>query len=120
MATHSTTYSLSADLAQIIDCDKELQGIINEVNHYLYNFAHNWFYLAIGRSHFHKCTRSWIRVYTHLEKFLQDPRSNYSMLMFVLEHEIQKFPKGSFLYNKFIRLEQLVAMGPHFSDLHKS
>ncbi|MBS0286648.1 MAG: hypothetical protein JSR17_05090 [Proteobacteria bacterium] len=115
MATHSTTFGLSLDLASIEDCDKELQSLINDVHLYLYHFGNNWFFHALGKSYFQKCCRSWVRVSTHLEKFLLDPRSNYSMLMVVLDHEMHKFPQNSFFGKELRTLSQLIAMGPNFS-----
>jgi hypothetical protein len=54
-------------------------------------------------------------VTTHLDKFLQDPRSNYSLFISVLEHEMQKFPDHSFYGKKLKEMEQLVALGPSFN-----
>ncbi len=115
MAILSTAYGVNIDYQSVEDCDKELNQIITQVQHYLYNFGQSWFFLALGKSYFKKCCRSWVRVSTHLEKFLNDPRTNYSLLMVVLEHEIDKFPKGSFYAQKLLSLQRLVSLGPHFS-----
>ncbi|MGD9592339.1 MAG: hypothetical protein AB7V32_07455 [Candidatus Berkiella sp.] len=117
MVTNTTAIGLNPDIANAQACDEELHHIIDEINHYLYNFGHSWIFLSIGRSHFQKCSRSWARVYVHLGKFLQDPRSNYSLLMTILDHEKQKFPQGSFYAKKLIKLEQLVCLGPIFQTL---
>ncbi len=115
MATQSTAFGVNIEYERIEDCDKELKQIISQIQHYLYNFGQSWIFLALGKTYFQKCCRSWVRVSTHLEKFLNDPRTNYSLLMVVLEHEIEKFPKGSFYAQKLHSLQRLVSMGPRFS-----
>ncbi|MBN9289127.1 MAG: hypothetical protein BGO43_14485 [Gammaproteobacteria bacterium 39-13] len=115
MTTQGATYGLSFRLDKIANCDKELQRILSQVHHYLYNFGHSRLFLAIGKSYFQKCCRSWVQVTTHLEKFLQDPKSNYSLFMSVLEREKQKFPENSFFYKKLKEIELLISMGPSFS-----
>ncbi len=115
MVVHTTNFGLTTGMPSTPVCDEQLQIIINEINYYLYHFGHNWIFLSIGRNHFKKCCRSWVRVYTHLDKFLGDPRCHYSLLMSVLEYEKQKFPPGSFFAKKLKELEQLVSMGPDFS-----
>ncbi len=115
MAVSSTTIGFTADILDVHVCDKQLHDIIDEINHYLYNFGRNWFFLSLGRAHYQKCCRSWVRVYTHLDKFLRDPRSNYSLLMVVIEHEKHKFQQSSYYAKRLKELEQLVSMGPNFS-----
>lgn len=101
------------------DSEKQLQDIIIAIQHYLYNFGHSWLYLAIGRSYYQKCNRSWARVITHIEKFLRSPRDNYTLLMSVLEHELEKFPPNSY-YGKHLKsLEDLFRTGPNFNCIKK-
>lgn len=115
MAMSSTTIGFTTEIPDVKVCDKQLHVIVDEINRYLFNFGRNWFFLSVGRAHYQKCCRSWARVYTHLDKFLNDPRSNYSLLMVVLEHEKQKFPQGSYYAKRLKELEHLVSMGPNFS-----
>lgn len=115
MTTQNNLYGMTFKLESSVDGDRELQEIISQVHHYLYNFGHNRLFLAIGRSYFQKCCRSWVRVTTHLEKFLQDPKSNYSLFMSILEHEKQKFPEHSFFNKKLKEMALLVSLGPSFS-----
>lgn len=114
MVTHSTTY-VTQVFSRSEDCDKQLQLLVDEINNYLYHVGHHWIFLTLGRSHFQKCCRSWVRVYTHLDKFLQDPRTNYSLLMIIIEHEKRRFPQGSFYAKKLAELDQLLSLGPAFS-----
>lgn len=114
MAIISSTYGLHPEMIHYEDCDARLEEIMEQVGHYLYNFGHSWFFLSIGRSYFQRCCKSWVRVSSNLEKFLRDPRMNYSLLMIVLEHEIQKFPAGSYYGKQLRELEKLVALGPSF------
>lgn len=115
MATQSTTYGMGFRLGKSDNCDKELQEIVSQMHDYLYHFGDNRLFLVLARSYFQKCCRSWSRVTAHLEKFLQDPKSNYSLLVVVLEHEIQKFPEHSFFYKKLKEMELLISLGPQFT-----
>ncbi|MBI2791996.1 MAG: hypothetical protein HYX61_08560 [Gammaproteobacteria bacterium] len=115
MSTQSSTYGDSVKIEKVEAPDHELNEIISQIHHYLFNFGHNWFFLFLGRSYFHKCCASWVHVSTHLDKFLQNPRNNYTLLMLVLENEIAKFPPQSFYGKKLKSLEQLVSMGLNFS-----
>lgn len=119
MATQSSTFGQNIDIKMIEASNKELHDIISQINQYLYDFGHNWFLHAVAKSYFHKCSRSWVRVSNHLDKFLENPRNNYSLLMIVLEHELDKFPHQSFYRKKLISLHHLVSMGPNFSITSK-
>jgi hypothetical protein len=113
MAVQSTTYGDVELTAH--DCDAQLKEIVGRVNQYLYDIGHSWFFHTMNRAYFQKCCRSWVRVVTHLETFLADPRSNYSMLMLVLEHEMTKFHPKSFYAKQLKALEQLLVQGPSFN-----
>ncbi|MBS0290382.1 MAG: hypothetical protein JSS07_10175 [Proteobacteria bacterium] len=114
MATHSTTIKMTAKPLVKKD-DKKLDEIVSGVDNYLFNFGQNRIFLTMGRSYFQRCCRSWSKVTIHLDKFLQDPRANYSMLMITLEHEIKKFPQQSFYAKQLKSLARLVSKGPNFS-----
>lgn len=119
MAVQSVTYSVSLKIEKVEESQKQLQDIIVAVHHYLYNFGHNWFYLAVGRAYYLKCSRSWVRVTTHIEKFLHSPRDNYSLLMSVLDHELQKFPANSYYSKQLQLLADFFRKGPNFNCIQK-
>ncbi len=114
MAINSTTYVLNhRAILESHGCDEELEEIIGDVNYYLYQFSQSWmFYFAYG--YYFKCYRSWLSIRSHLEIFLRNPKANYSMIMFLLEHEIARFPPNSFYCTKLKALAQLIATGPNF------
>lgn len=114
MVMRSSTFR--ENLRSILDPgDRELEEIVSQVHEYLYNFGQKRILLAMGRSYYQRCCRSWAKITSHLGKFLQDPRTNYSMMIIVLEHEIQKFPQRAFYTKKLKALEKLVSMGLNFS-----
>lgn len=51
-----------------------------------------------------------------LQKFLIDPKANYSMLMFIIEQELGKFPKRSYYGQQLQILFQLLEAGPVFTQ----
>ena len=114
MAIQTTPYEVD-EAVEVTQEDKNLQQLLEEMNNYLFNFSNNWFFLAVGRGYFRKCVRSWARVTTHLEKFLQSPRTDYSLLMTVLDIEMQKFHKRSFYGKQLQALSMLLAKGPSFT-----
>lgn len=116
MAVQSITSGISSKIKKVDTSHQQLEGIIEAVYHYLFNFGHNWFYLAIGKSYYLKCSRSWVRVTTHIEKFLRAPRENYTLLMLVLDLELQKFSPNSY-YGKHLKaLKDFFRRGPHFNS----
>lgn len=114
MAIQSTPYVVG-EAVEVTQEDKNLQQLLDEVNNYLFNFSNSWFFYAVGRGYFKKCVRSWTRIITHLEKFLQSPRTDYSLFMTVLDIEIQKFHKRSFYGKQLKALSELLAKGPSFT-----
>lgn len=113
MALQSITYDLSVGeaLDKVQASREHLQKIINEIQVYLSNYGNNWLFFTIGKSHYYKCFRSWARVNNHLEKFLNDPKNNYSLLMTVIDHELAKFHPHSFYAKKVIELQRLIVSG---------
>jgi len=109
------TEGTKAHVVGTSESDDQLQHIVHEVHHYLDDFCHHKFYFAIRKSRYQKCVRSWSRVSTHLDKFLFDPKSNYSLMVVVLEHEMQKFPKRSFYSIQLHEIEKLISHGPSFT-----
>lgn len=109
------TYVFNAQVADVQDCERRLHEVVRDIQYYLFQFGSNWLLFWLGRSYFRRCCRSWMRVSAHLEKFLFDPKINYSLLMVVLEQEIQKFPLRSFYGKELQTLQQLIVTGPHFN-----
>lgn len=117
MAIRSTTTKQKHhDIAHFQDCDAMLNQLISEINIYLYDYHHNWLRQAFSQFYYLKCYRSWARVHSHLEKFLRQPRVNYSMMMFILENEIKKFPNHSFYDKRLKAIAKLIARGPSFEE----
>ena len=115
MAIETTSTSgKSSDAINSVDGDQCLHTIMDGIQHYLYNYGHSWIFLALGRSYFCKCSRSWVHVSMHLEKFLRDPKNNYSLLMLILEQEIEKFPEGAYYTRQLAALKKLMVTGPQF------
>lgn len=107
-------YILNARLAPVSDCNQSLQDIVSDIEFYLDDCGESWFYVTVGRAHFLRCCRSWMRLSLHLEKFLFDPKIHYSRLARVLEQEKHRFSRYSY-YGKRIRaLENLISSGPSF------
>lgn len=119
MALQSITYDLSVGeaLDKIKSSREHLQTITNEVQGYLSNYGNNWLFFTIGKAHYYKCFRSWARVNNHLEKFLSDPKNNYSLLMTVIDHELAKFHPQSFYAKKLYELQRLIASGLLFLNI---
>lgn len=120
MALQSITYDLSLKEAfdKLKESRQELQSITNEVHNYLSHYGNNWLFFALGKAHYQKCYRSWARVSNNMEKFLHDPKNNYTLLMQVLDHEIAKFPPKTFYAKQLVRLQQLIVSGLLFVNVH--
>lgn len=114
MALQSSMHGLSKDVVQA-EGDQRLSEIIDGIHFYLKHFGQNWLYVSIARSYYLRCSRSWSKVAMHLEKFLYNPRNNYSLFMVVLEHEIQKFPPRSYYGKQLQALQRLIRQGPSFN-----
>jgi hypothetical protein len=118
MVIENTTYGAQIERIPTQDGDQHLQEIISQVQGYFFNFESNWFYLFLAKSYYHKCHRSWTVVNTHLETFLEDPKTHYSLLMVVLELEMEKFHPRSFYCKQLKALLELISAGPSFKT-HK-
>src|SRR5579871_5760319 len=84
------------------DPHARLQAIIDCIQGYLFNCSSSWLFQCFAKSYYHKCSRSWTQVNIHIEKFLLDPKLNYSQLKDVIELERQKFPTNSY-YGKQLK-----------------
>lgn len=120
MAIDHTFFFFKGREKPIEDSTQRLNEITTQINEYLYNFAQSPFFQMIGRSYFQKCLKSWVMVSSHLEKFLNHPRANYSLLMVILDHEMLKFPSHSFYCKQLRALAQLIATGPELQDKPKN
>lgn len=119
MATISTTYGYGSPRKKEKNADKALEGIIRDIQNYLSKTERKRFFLSITLKYHKRCCKSWAKVGVYLQKFLNDPKSNYSLLMVVLEAEIDKFPQRSYYGEKLLLLHQLLESGPIFSDKPK-
>lgn len=113
MALHSISYQLGAKEAfdKFYDSRQHLKAIILEMKNYLNNYGNNWFFFALGKAHYYKCYRSWARVSNHLQKFMHDPKNNYTLLMSVIDHELAKFAPQTFYAKKLLELQNLIVSG---------
>lgn len=119
MATISTTYGYGIHKSKPKDADKELVSIVHDIQKYLKRTETKRFYLSITLKYHKRCCKSWARVGLQLQKFLNDPKSHYSLLMSTLEKEIEKFPKKSFYGERLLILHQLIEQGPEFTKKPK-
>lgn len=97
--------------------DKELLTIVRGVENYLKKREQKRFFLSIAFKYHKRCCKSWAKVSLYLQKFLNNPKSNYSMLMFVLEQEKEKFRQPSFYGGQLCALFALLESGPNFSEM---
>lgn len=120
MALQSITYDMSLTEAfdKLHENRQHLKSIRAQVHHYLTNYGNHWFFFTLGKSHYYKCYRSWARVSNQIEHFLQDPKNHYSQLMSVLDHELAKFHPRSFYAKKLLELQELIAKGLLFVNIH--
>jgi|GEM_PF-6392515 len=119
MAMQSITYNLGIKEAfdRLYSSRQHLQNINEEMQNYLNNYGNNWFFFALGKAHYYKCYRSWARVSNHLEKFMRDPKNNYTLLMSVIDHELAKFAPQLFYAKKLKELQQLIISGLLFVNI---
>jgi hypothetical protein len=108
-------YVWNVKLAPIEESDKALEKIINSIHTYLSDYTESKLFLVFSKFYFKRCCRSWVRISTHLEKFLIEPKMNYTVLMSVLDNEIQKFPFYSSYYKLLCDLKSLVSKGKTFN-----
>jgi hypothetical protein len=113
MALQSITYNLDIKEAfdRVYDSRSHLKTINHEMENYLNNYGNNWFFFALGKAHYYKCYRSWARVSNHLQKFMNDPKNNYTLLMSVIDHELAKFTPQTFYAKKLVELQNLIVSG---------
>lgn len=116
MATISTTYGYGFKTKEKRNGDKELGIIVHDIQNYLKRSDRKRFFLSITVKYHKRCCKSWAKVGFYLQKFLNDPKTNYSMLMFTLEQEIEKFPIHSFYREKLQVLFVLLESGPNFTE----
>ena len=113
MALQSITYNLGIKEAfdRFYDSRAHLKTIHREMQSYLDHYGSNWFFFTVGKSHYYKCYRSWARVSNHLDKFMNDPKNNYSVLMSVIDHELAKFAPQTYYAKKLTELQKLIVSG---------
>jgi len=97
------------------ESDQALQEIIRDVQHYLQSYNRKRFFLSISVKYHKRCCKSWSRVAVQLQRFLESPQGQYSILMVSLEREIQNFPHGSYYCKQLRKLMRLLETGPRFS-----
>lgn len=113
MAIESSTFGISSVVEKLENYDTRLQTIILNIHFYLFTISNSWFYIAVRKNYYHKCNKSWALISEAFEKFLENPRNNYSTFMLVLEQEIDKFPHYSGYYKQLRALSDYISMGPN-------
>lgn len=116
MTTISTTYGYGMHIKEKRNGDNELRSIVQDIQLYLKKSDKKRFFLTITVKYHKRCCKSWAKIGFYLQKFLIDPKANYSMLMFILEQELDKFPKRSYYGQKLQVLFQLLEAGPVFTQ----
>lgn len=115
MATVSTAFGCEAREQAQAKCDKELQAIVSDVQHYLQSYDRKRFFLSVSVKYHKRCCKSWARIGCQLQRFLDAPKDQYSNLMIILEREVDNFPKGSYYGKRLRKLVCLLEKGPLFS-----
>ena len=112
MAIESTTFGISSIAEKFENYDARLQAILLRIHLYLFKFGNNWLYSTLRKNYFHKCNKSWGIINESLDRFIDNPRDNYSALMTVLEQERQRFPSHSYYGKQLRELADFIAAGP--------
>lgn len=112
MAIESSTFGISSVAKKFEHCDDRFRLIVLNIHLYLFNKSNNWAYSILRRGYLVKCNKSWDLINEALDRFIKNPRDNYSSLKAILEQEQQKFPSHSYYYKQLRALSEYIAMGP--------
>jgi hypothetical protein len=112
MAIESLTFGLSSVAQKFQHCDDRFRLIVLNIHLYLFNASNSRVYSILRRGHLLKCNKSWDLINEALDRFIKNPRDNYSSLKAILEQEQQKFPSHSYYCKQLRALSDYIAMGP--------
>ena len=106
---------MAIEALSVSDCDKQLQNIVSDIQAHLCFMSHHWLFYVFAKPYFRRCCHSWLHVSGQFRVFLKDPKKNYSMLMTVLDHELDRFSPYTVYYKKLYDLKALLRLGPAFT-----
>lgn len=112
MAIESLTFGLSSVAQKFQHCDDRFRLIVLNIHLYLFNVSNSRVYSILRRGYLLKCNKSWDLINEALDRFIKNPRDNYSSLKAILEQEQQKFPRHSYYCKQLRALSDYIAMGP--------
>ena len=112
MTLEKTSFGLQA--YKLKHGENQIQTTVSAVHYYLSQYSQS-ILLAFSKMHYQKCCRSWSIVSIHLEKFKQDPKNNYTLLMKILEKEMDKFSYFSFYGKQLKSLARFISSGQYLA-----
>lgn len=112
MGIESSTFGISSVAQKFKNCDDSFRLIVLNIHLHLFNVANSRLYSIMRRGYLVKCNKSWDLVNEALDRFIKNPRDNYSSLKAILEQEQEKFPSRSYYCKQLRALSDYIAMGP--------
>lgn len=112
MATQGIDYN-KVFLDSVDDIHASINTILNNIrNHFKFHRPHKH-YLSLSNRHFNRCYNSWSRLEPKLEEFFSHPRQNYTNVMWLIEHDLEKLPDNNMYTRELRKLAGILSQGPN-------